>query len=209
MLTVLLPPIFQHAHAGGETTITGSSVGSSHIKVIILALESARLNAAHKYKHIPEAQVMLCSDRHVCAFELAEKHNELQQADKAHVLKAAGSPAGMSWLPANAVHPLGAAADFFFFLLPINKDTYTEGKLKACSFWCLQSPLGGAQKIFILIWDCASILLSSQTAFCGDSARSLLWSDLFLSKVKLYNIFVDDGYILVHFVFPQTLSDSL
>lgn len=98
MLAVPLPPIFQRAHAGGETTIAGSSVGSSHIKVIISALESARLNAAHKYKHIPEAQVMLRSDRRVRTIESAAKHNEPQRADKAHVLKAAGSSAGMSWL---------------------------------------------------------------------------------------------------------------
>jgi hypothetical protein len=54
--------------------------------------------------------------------------------------------------------------------------------------WCLQSPSTGPQTIFINIRDRASILLSSQTAFRGDSARSLLWSDLFLSKVPMHDI---------------------
>jgi hypothetical protein len=66
----------------------------------------------------------------------------------------------------------------------------------ACSLWCLQYPSVAPQNIFIHIRDRASILLSSQTAFRGDSARSLLWSDLFLSKLKLHDISAD-GYIPV------------
>jgi hypothetical protein len=69
----------------------------------------------------------------------------------------------------------------------------------ACSLWCLQTPTESTrhQDIFVHIRDRAAILLSSQTAFRGDSARSLLWSDLFLSKVKLHDVLADDGYILV------------
>jgi hypothetical protein len=84
----------KRSRKGGESTIAGSSVGASHIKVIISALENARQNEAYKYKHIPESQVNLRSDIRIRAFESASKHNEPQRADKAHILKAAGSSAG-------------------------------------------------------------------------------------------------------------------
>jgi hypothetical protein len=93
---------------------------------------------------------------------------------------------------------LDAIAYYYYFL-----DTYTEDELKACSLWCLQSP-SGPQSIFVLIRDCASILFCSQTAFRGDSVRSLLWSDLFLSRIKLHNVLADDGNIPVGFLFPIT-----
>jgi hypothetical protein len=69
----------------------------------------------------------------------------------------------------------------------------------ACSLWCLQAPSTGPQAIFVNIRDRAAILLSSQTAFRGDSARSLLWSDLFLSRVKLHDVLANDGYVPVSF----------
>jgi len=77
-------------------TIAGSSVGASHIKVTISALESERLNNEHMYKHIPESQVSLRTDNRIRQIEKAAKHNEPQRADKAHTLKAAGSSAGVS-----------------------------------------------------------------------------------------------------------------
>jgi hypothetical protein len=96
VLTVVpLSPFLKHTRAGGETTIAGSSVGASHIKVVISALESERLHNEHSYKHVPESQINLRSDHRIRSLESAAKHNEPQRADKAHLLKAAGSSAGV------------------------------------------------------------------------------------------------------------------
>ena len=193
-----IPPLFKHGPAGGKETIAGSSVGASHIKVVISALESARLNNEHMYKHVSDAQLSLRTDGRIQKIEKATKHKEPQRADKAHTLKAAGSSAGMSLRILRC--PLVLTDPFFFF-----QDTYTEEELKACSLWCLRSPTArGPQDISVLIRDRASILLSSQTAFRGGSARSLLWSDLFLSKVKLHNVLANDGNIPVGFLFLAT-----
>jgi len=69
-------------------------VGSSHIKGVISALEYHRFNNQHLYAHIPEALVSLRTDSRIKVFEKAAQHNEPSHADKAHILKAAGSSAG-------------------------------------------------------------------------------------------------------------------
>jgi hypothetical protein len=76
--------------------IAGSSVGASHIRVTISALESERLNNKHMYKDDPNAQLSLRGDIRIRKIESAAMHKEPQRADKAHTLKAAGSSAGMS-----------------------------------------------------------------------------------------------------------------
>jgi hypothetical protein len=67
-------------------------------------------------------------------------------------------------------------------------DTYTEEELTACSLYCLKPSSTGPQTVFIFLHDRACLLLSSQTAFRGDSAWSLLWSDLFLAKLPMNDI---------------------
>jgi hypothetical protein len=62
-------------------------------------------------------------------------------------------------------------------------DTYSSSELQSCSLWCLTSSASSRERLFIALRDRAMILLSSQTAFRGESARMLLWSDLFQTAV--------------------------
>jgi hypothetical protein len=69
-------------------------VGSSHIKGVVSALEFHRLRNEYLYSRIDEARVSLRTDCRIRAIEKAVQHNEPNRADKAHILKAAGSSAG-------------------------------------------------------------------------------------------------------------------
>jgi hypothetical protein len=56
-----------------------------------------------------------------------------------------------------------------------------------CANWCLTSYKGPLQ-VFVGLRDRAMLLLASQTAFRGESARILLWSDLFQAMVPMDDI---------------------
>lgn len=154
-------------------------MGSSHIKGVVSALEYHRFNNQHLYPHISETQIPLRNDGRIKAFEKAAQSNEPNRADKAHILKAAGSSAGRICL---VICNSFTVCSFYCL------DTYTEVELINCSLYCLKPTSTGLQTVFISIRDRACLLLSSQTAFRGDSARSLLWSDLFLTQLPIHDI---------------------
>ena len=52
----------------------------------------------------------------------------------------------------------------------------------------------GAKKIFVYTRDRAMLLLSSTTAFRGESSRILEWSDLFVSSIRMDDI--QTGYTI-------------
>ena len=66
-------------------------------------------------------------------------------------------------------------------------DTYTAQELVRCSAWCL-TEFTGTKQVFVGIRDRAMLLLSSTTAFRGESCRILEWSDLFLSSIPMDDI---------------------
>ncbi|KAJ7269115.1 hypothetical protein C8J57DRAFT_1609308 [Mycena rebaudengoi] len=141
---------------GTAATITGSSIGKSQIAQVISALESFRLNFQHEYKSSPEAQISLRTDTRIRQFESAAKHDEPKRAEKAQITKAAGS----------------------------SSDTYTVEELRKCSRWCLTN-FSGPQRVYLGLRDRAMLLVGTATAFRGDSARILLWSDLFKTTIQL------------------------
>ncbi|KAJ7720340.1 hypothetical protein B0H16DRAFT_1793545 [Mycena metata] len=140
---------------GGET-IPGSSVGKSQISQVISALEEYRRNTQHLYKDSPEAQIPLRNDERIRQFESAAKTNEPNRAAKAQVTKAAGS----------------------------SSDTYTFDELRQCARWCF-SNFSGPKYTYLGLRDRGMLLLGAATAFRGDSARILLWSDLFKTSIPL------------------------
>jgi hypothetical protein len=66
-------------------------------------------------------------------------------------------------------------------------DTYTVDQLIQSSIWCL-TDFSGPRHTFIGIRDRAMLLLSSTLAFRGDSARNVLWSDLFSTDIPMDDI---------------------
>jgi hypothetical protein len=66
-------------------------------------------------------------------------------------------------------------------------DTYTTDQLVKSSVWCL-TDFSGPRHTFIGIRDRAMLLMSSTLAFRGDSARNVLWSDLFSNDVPMDDI---------------------
>lgn len=56
-----------------------------------------------------------------------------------------------------------------------------------CSWWCLTSP-SGPRGIYIGARDRAMLLFATSTAFRGESARILQWSDLFVSEIPMDDI---------------------
>jgi hypothetical protein len=79
---------------GSNEMIAGSSVGVSHVKGVVSALEFHRFHHQHEYPHDSAAQISLRSDSRITAFEKAVQHNEPKRADDAQVLKVAGSSSG-------------------------------------------------------------------------------------------------------------------
>ncbi len=106
-----------------------------------------------------EAQVPLCSDLRISKLEKAAKHNEPKRIEDSQLLKAAGSSA----------------------------NTYTEDELKRISWWCFSTPKT-PREIHTHLRDRVMVLWSAATAFRGNSARILLWSDLYTSKVLMHEL---------------------
>jgi hypothetical protein len=69
-------------------------------------------------------------------------------------------------------------------ILQLVSDTYTPEELSRCSLWALAS-FSGPRHIYNGVRDRAMLLLSAATAFRGDSARQLLFSDLFCARVPV------------------------
>lgn len=77
---------------------------------------------------------------------------------------------------------------FLFSLVLIHLiDTYTIEELRKGSNWCLTN-YSGQRHVFIGIRDRAQLLMSTVTAFRGESSRILLWSDLFITKIPIHEI---------------------
>ena len=165
--------------------IPGTSIGKSQVSQIISALEHHRFHHQHEYRAIAEAQINLRTDNRIWVFETASKHNEPKRAAMAQVLKAAGSSAG--GLP--AAYPSRCLHELTYLCL--TPDTYTTHQLVQCSMWCLTNYTAGPRQVFIGIRDRAMLLLSTASAFRGDSSRMLLWSDLFKSSVHLGDVELD------------------
>ena len=75
----------------------------------------------------------------------------------------------------------------FPFLQATFTDTYTPDELARCSWWCLTA-VSGPRGTYIGLRDHAMLLLSTSTAFRGESARILQWSDLFMSEMPLDDV---------------------
>jgi hypothetical protein len=56
------------------------------------------------------------------------------------------------------------------------------------STWALESFGRSKAQVHIGICDCAMVLLTTNTAFRGDSTRRLLWSDLFKLDLPMVTI---------------------
>src|SRR5215471_6090010 len=81
------------------------------------------MNTEHLYPGIPEARLSLRSDSRIRAFESAAKHNEPQRADKAHVLKAAGSSSGQRTF----ISDLSLRTDLLTLLPPLFRHLHPRG----------------------------------------------------------------------------------
>ncbi|KAJ6629729.1 hypothetical protein B0H10DRAFT_2208694 [Mycena sp. CBHHK59/15] len=130
------------------------TVGVSHVKQVISALEHWRSNNQHLYPDVREAQIGLRFDCRIKTFETAAAHKEPQRIKMSHTLKAKGT----------------------------NADTFSSADLKRCAGWCL-TDFKGPMDIYIGIRDREMLLTSCSVAFHGDSTRSLLLSDLFITDV--------------------------
>jgi hypothetical protein len=119
-------------------------------------------------------------DNRIKRIESAAKHNEPKRVASAQALKAAGSSSG----------------ELFFRFSPVilskltmatAVDTYTETELKRASLWCM-TDFKGPRNVFVGLRDRAMLLFSATTAVRGESARILLWSDLFISEIPLDDV---------------------
>jgi hypothetical protein len=63
-------------------------------------------------------------------------------------------------------------------------DTYTIIELRQCAAWC-STKFSGRTSVYLGLRDRAMLLMGAATAFRGDSARILLWSDLFKTSIIL------------------------
>ncbi|GBE83985.1 hypothetical protein SCP_0510440 [Sparassis crispa] len=144
---------------GGADAQDGTTIGKSGIAQAISALESYRKNCEHLYKDVPDARVSLRADQRIRTVEDAAKHNEPLRIERAQALKAAGT----------------------------SLDTYNDVQLTnaATGFLDISS---GVRRLTTHIRDRAMLLTSSSTAFRGDNLRSLLWSDLSVRQIPMYDI---------------------
>lgn len=72
-----------------------TNVGIKSIKQTISALEWWRVNNAHLYKGVPEAQVGLRLDPRIKKMESAAAHSEPERIRKSQMLKATGTSLGI------------------------------------------------------------------------------------------------------------------
>ena len=63
-------------------------------------------------------------------------------------------------------------------------DTYTVEELKRSSMWCLKGRQN-TKALLLGLRDRCMLLLSTSTAFRGDSTRSLLFSDVSMRDVPM------------------------
>ena len=117
-----------------------------------------------QYRVNTEVQINLCTDNHIWDRPPS---------------KVARSSTGV--LP--AAHP--SCCFHELTCLCSTPDTNTSHQLVQCLMWCLTNYTAGPRQVFIGIHDHAMLLLSTASAFCGDSSWMLLWSDLFKSSVHL------------------------
>jgi hypothetical protein len=72
------------------------------------------------------------------------------------------------------------------------KDTYTVEELIRMSVWCMSTAFRSSKvQVHTGIRDRTMLLLSTTTAFRGDSSRRVLWSDLLGRKIPMMNISFD------------------
>jgi hypothetical protein len=109
--------------------------------------------------------------RGCCQTKRAEAHQEL-----------AGPQSSRDLLRyvASLLHPLA-------LLTLVAPDTYTPEELVRCSQWCLAAA-SGPRGTHIGARDRVMLLFSTSTAFRGESARILQWSDLFVSEIPMDDI---------------------
>ncbi|TFY77579.1 hypothetical protein EWM64_g6432, partial [Hericium alpestre] len=124
--------------------------------------EKYRKDSAHLYKSDPEAQKKLRDDARISDIERAMRHNEPQRNETANALKASGT----------------------------SSDAYTPEDLQMCALWCMTSSRT-AEQLSLGLRDRAMLLVSAGTAFRGDSARALQWSDLFITHAYVPDIAPD------------------
>jgi hypothetical protein len=134
----------------------------------------------HLHRDDREVQEFLRDHAGISNMEASTKQNEPKCIESSQALKAAGTSSGMlchSVLSCR-LHP---CCPLFF------PDTYTPEELVHCSWWCLTSPTGD-RGIYIGAHDRAMLLFSTSTAFRGESAHILQWSDLFVSEIPMDDI---------------------
>ena len=107
------------------------------------------------YKHISDAQLSLHTDSHIQKIEEAMKHKELQRADKAHTLKAAGSSTGMSLQILRC--PLVLTDPFFFFKTHILRKS---SRPAPCGVYGLQLQLHVVPKTSLFLFGTMSASFS-------------------------------------------------
>ncbi|TFY74110.1 hypothetical protein EWM64_g9902, partial [Hericium alpestre] len=144
---------------GSKETIPGSSLGKSHIAGVISVLEHRCHNDEYHYRDVPEAQRGLRLDKHIRDAERFSCHNEPKRTHMANALKASGTLS----------------------------DAYMPAELQKCMLWCV-SESKSSLELFRGVCDRAMLLVSVRTAFRGDSARMVQWSDLFISEVPLQEV---------------------
>jgi hypothetical protein len=84
-------------------------------------------------------------------------------------------------------------------------DTYTPEELMRCSRWCLAG-VSGLRGIHLGARDRAMLLFSTSTAFRGESARILQWSDLFVSEIPMND--VSPGFRVPASIWPMLRPSS-
>ncbi|TFY79269.1 hypothetical protein EWM64_g4743 [Hericium alpestre] len=144
---------------GSKESIPGSSLGKSHIAGVISALEHRHFSDEYLYRDVPEAKRGLHLDKRIKDFEQFSCHNEPKRTHTVNALKASGT----------------------------SSDAYMLAELQQCMFWCV-SESKTSRELFHGVRDRAMLLVSAGTAFRGDSARMVQWSDLFISEVPLQEV---------------------
>ncbi|KAF8467061.1 hypothetical protein DFH94DRAFT_817762 [Russula ochroleuca] len=149
----------KHQCGCSTKTVPRSTIRKSAVSQAISTLENWCVNHHHEYKGDVEAQINLWSDNCIKVIEDAAKRNEPKHIESLQALKAAGT----------------------------SSDTYTPEELVHCSQWCLAAA-SGPRGTHIGARDRAMLLFSTSTAFRGESAHILQWSNLFVSEIPMDDI---------------------